>query len=162
MLTLFSFDVDAAQDVGRWVKTKFIEGKGPRIYQIVPTFDHQGVFYCLLNACLMLAFKLRPSLHCTKQKEKESVTITKNTTKLKMTGRNTDAPKVGVPHWRNNLGISPQFLLEGVLKSSSDTKKKIDFQYLKDKGKPLTILVFLSHSTNSYYPNSLNFFKRYR
>ena len=63
MLTLFSFDVDAAQDVGRWVKTKFIEGKGPQIYQIVPTFDHQGVFYCLLNTRLMPAFELRLSLN---------------------------------------------------------------------------------------------------
>ena len=63
MLTLFSFDVDAAQDVGRWVKTKFIEGKGPRIYQIVPTFDQQGVFYCLLNTRLMPTFELRLSLN---------------------------------------------------------------------------------------------------
>ena len=98
IFTLFSFNINATQDVGRQVKTKIIEGKCLWIYQVVPTFDCQDVFYYLLNACLMPAFKLRPSLHCTKQKEKESVTITKNTTKLKMTGRNTDALKVGVPH----------------------------------------------------------------
>ena len=32
ILTLFSFDVDAAQDVGRRVRTKVIKGKGLRIY----------------------------------------------------------------------------------------------------------------------------------
>ena len=107
MLTLSSFNVDAAQDVGRRVKTKVIEGKGPRIYQIVPIFDHQGVFYRLLNTRLMPAFEFRLSLNCTKQEAKESVTITANTTKLKKMGRNTDAPKVGVPYQRSNLGISP-------------------------------------------------------
>ena len=107
MLTLFSLDVDAAQDVGRRVKTKVIEGKGPRIYQIVPIFDHQGVFYRLLNTRLMPAFEFRLSLNCAKQEAKESVTITANTTKLKKMGRNTDAPKVGVPYQRSNLGISP-------------------------------------------------------
>ena len=149
MLTLFSFDVDAAQDVGRRVKTKVIEGKGPRIYQIVPIFNHQGVFYRLLNTRLMPAFEFRLSLNCAKQEAKESVTITANTTKLKKMGRNTDAPKVGVPYQRSNLGISPQSLLEGVSKSSPDTKKNLDFQYLKDKSKPLTILVLLSQGTNS-------------
>ena len=77
------------------------------------------------------------------------MTITASTTKLKTTGRNTDAPKVGVPHRRSNLRISPQSLLEGVSKSSPDTKKNLDFQYLKDEGKPLTILVLLSQGTNS-------------
>ena len=69
-----------------------------------------------------------------------------NTTNIKRKlkkRRNIDAPKVGVPHQRSNLGISPQSLLEGVSKSSKDTKKNLDFQYLKDDGKPLTILVFL-------------------
>ena len=65
------------------------------------------------------------------------------------TRRNTDAPKVGVPHRRGNLGNSPQSLLEGVSKLSPDTKKNLDFQYLKDDGKPLTILVFLPQCTNS-------------
>ena len=46
----------------------------------------------------MPTFELRPSLHCLKQKAKESVTITANKTKLKTMGRNTDAPKVGVPY----------------------------------------------------------------
>ena len=40
-----------------------------------------------------------------------------------MTGRNNDAPKVGVPHWWNNLGRSPQTPLEGVLKSYPDIKQ---------------------------------------
>ena len=61
-----------------------------------------------------------------------------------MMGRNTDAPKVEVPYQRSNLGISPQSPLEGVSKSSSDIKKNLDFQYLKDESKPLTILVLLS------------------
>ena len=69
--------------------------------------------------------------------------MTANIKKLETTGRNTDAPKVRVPHRRSNLEISPQSLLEGVSKSSLDIKKNLDFQYLKDDGKPLTILVFL-------------------
>ena len=97
----------------------------------------------------MPAFKLRLSLYNSKRKAKESVTITVNTTKLKSVGRNTNAPKVEVPHQRSNLEISPQSLLEGVSKSSQDTKKNLDFQYLKDEGKPLTILVLLPHDTNS-------------
>ena len=75
--------------------------------------------------------------------------MTANIKKLEKRGRNTDAPKVGVPHRRSNLEISPQSLLEGVSKSSPDTKKNLDFQYLKDNGKPLTILVFLPQGTNS-------------
>ena len=69
--------------------------------------------------------------------------------KLETMGRNTDAPKVGFPHRRSNLGMSPQSLLEGVSKSSPNTKKNLDFQYLKDDGKPLTILVFLPQGINS-------------
>ena len=61
-----------------------------------------------------------------------------------MMGRNTDAPKVGVPHRQSNLRISPQSPLEGVSKLSLDIKKNLDFQYLKDESKPLTILVLLS------------------
>ena len=97
----------------------------------------------------MPTFELRPSLHCLKQKAKESVMITANKTKLKTMGRNIDAPKVGVPHRQSNLEISPQSLLKGVSKSSLDTKKNLDFQYLNDEGKPLTILVLLSQGTNS-------------
>ena len=63
--------------------------------------------------------------------------------------RNIDAPKFGVPHRRSNLGISPQASLVGVSKSSPDMKKKWDFQYLKDEGKPLTILALLTQGTNS-------------
>ena len=66
-----------------------------------------------------------------------------------MMRRNNDAPKVGVHHRWCNLEGSPQTLLEGVLKSSPDTKKNLDFQYLKDEGKPLTILVLHSQGTNS-------------
>ena len=72
------------------------------------------------------------------------MTIAANITKLETMGRNTDTPKVGVPHRQSNLRISPQSLLEGVSKSFPDTKKNLDFQYLKDDSKPLTILVFLS------------------
>ena len=63
--------------------------------------------------------------------------------------RNIDAPKFGAPHRRSNLGISPQASLAGVSKSSLDTKKKRDFQYLKDEGKPLTILALFAQGTNS-------------
>ena len=56
---------------------------------------------------------------------------------------NVDAPKCGVPHRRSNLGTSPQASLVGVSKSSPDTKKKWDFQYLNDEGRPLTILALL-------------------
>ena len=107
ILTLFFFDVNAAQIVGRRVRTKVIEGKGPRIYQIIPTFDRQGVFYCLLNTLLMPAFELRLSLNCTKQEAKESVTITANTTKLKTTGTNTNAPKVEFPTDKAISGYHP-------------------------------------------------------
>ena len=68
--------------------------------------------------------------------------------KTQMTRRNNDALKVGVLHRRNNLRRSPQTSLEGVSKSSSDTKKNRDFQYLKDEGRRLTILVLLSQGTN--------------
>ena len=54
--------------------------------------------------------------------------------------RNINAPKCGVPHRRSNLRISPQASLAGVSKSSPDTKKKWDFQYLKDEGRPLTVI----------------------
>ena len=63
--------------------------------------------------------------------------------------KNIDAPKCGVPHQRSNLGISPQALLVRVSKSSPDMKKKRDFQYLKDKGRPLIILALLAQGTNS-------------
>ena len=84
-----------------------------------------------------------------KTRNKESVTNTANIKRKLETRRNTDASKVGVPHRRSNLEISPQSLLERVSKSSSDTKKNLDFQYLKDDGKPLSILVFLPQGTNS-------------
>ena len=87
IFTLFSFNINATQDVGRQVKTKIIEGKCLWIYQVVPTFDCQGVFYCLLNACLMPAFKLRPSLHCTKQKEKRVSNDNKKYNKTKNDGK---------------------------------------------------------------------------
>ena len=141
-LTLFFFNAKTSQDIGGWVRTKIIEGKGPWIYQVVPIFNRQGVLNGLLNTLPIPTLELRPPLYCTKQ-EKESVMITANIRKLETTRRNTDAPKIGVPHQRSNLGISPQSLLEGVSKSSLDTKKNLDFQYLKDDGKPLMILVFL-------------------
>ena len=53
---------------------------------------------------------------------------------------NIDAPKVEVPHRRFNLRSSPQTPPKGVSKSSPDTKKNLDFQYLKDEGNPLMIL----------------------
>ena len=62
--------------------------------------------------------------------------------------RNIEAPKFGVPQRRSSFGISPQASLAGVSKSSLDTKKKLDFQYLKEKGKPLIILVLLAQGTN--------------
>ena len=62
---------------------------------------------------------------------------------------NVDALKCGVPHRRSNLWTSPQASLAGVLKSSPDMKKKQDFQYLKDEGRPLTILAFLAQGTSS-------------
>ena len=63
--------------------------------------------------------------------------------------RNNDTPKFGVPHRLSNLGILPYASLEGVSKSSPNTKKKRDFQYLKDEGKPLTILALPAQGTNS-------------
>ena len=69
--------------------------------------------------------------------------------KTQMMGRNIDALKVGVSHRRSNLRRSPQTSLEGVSKSYLDTKKNWDFQYLKDEGRPLTILVLLFQGTNS-------------
>ena len=68
--------------------------------------------------------------------------------KIIVTEGNTDAPKVGVLHRQSNLGTSPHSPLERASKSSPDTKKNLDFQYLKDEGIPLTILVFLSQGTN--------------
>ena len=57
--------------------------------------------------------------------------------------KNIDAPKVGVPYRRSNLGSSPYTPPEGVSKSSLDTKKNMDFQYLKDEGNPLTMIPIL-------------------
>ena len=65
------------------------------------------------------------------------------------TKENIDTPKCGIPHRQSNLGTSPQASLAGVSKSSPDTKKKRDFQYLKDEGRPLTILALLAQGTNS-------------
>ena len=62
--------------------------------------------------------------------------------------RNIDAPKCRVPHRRSNLGISPLDSLAGVSKSSLNTKKKRDFQYLKDEGRPFTILALLAQGTS--------------
>ena len=107
-----------------------------------PNFQSSGRTQWPSQHAPIPTLELRPPLYCTKQ-EKESVMITANIRKLETTRRNTDAPKIGVPHQRSNLGISPQSLLEGVSKSSPDTKKNHDFQYLKDDGKPLMILVFL-------------------
>ena len=72
-----------------------------------------------------------------------------NQNRNQQTIRNIDAPKCGVPHRRSNLGISPQASLIGVSKSSSDMKKKRDFQYLKDEGRPLTILALFAQRTSS-------------
>ena len=112
ILTLFSFNTNATKNVRRQVRSKVVKGKGPWINQIVPTFDRLCVSYYGLNALLMPAFKLRPSLNCAKQKIKELVAINSKYGKTEMTGRNTDTPKVGVPYRRSNLGISPQFLLD--------------------------------------------------
>ena len=96
-LTLFFFNAKTSQDVGGWVRTKIIEGKGPWIYQVVLIFNRQGVLNGLLNTLPIPTLELRPPLYCTKQ-EKESVMITANIRKLETTRRNTDAPKIGVPH----------------------------------------------------------------
>ena len=46
------------------------KSKGSQIYKIVPTFNHLGILYCFLNMILVLAFELRPSLNCTKERQK--------------------------------------------------------------------------------------------
>ena len=73
-----------------------------------------------------------------------------------------DAPRLGVPHQWSNLGMSPQTLLEGVSHSSLETKKKRDFQYWNDEGRPLMILASLAQGTSLLYPYSLDSFKRYK
>ena len=143
-LTLFSFNIKISQDEGGELWTKTVKGKGPRVYEVVPTFNRACVINSLLHSLFVPALQLRPSLNCAKRETKESVATTVNKIKLKVTKRNIDAPKVEVPHRRCNLRNSPQTPSEGVSKSSPDTKKNLDFQYLKDEGNPLTILVLLS------------------
>ena len=60
-----------------------------------------------------------------------------------------DAPRLGPLQQRSNLGISPQTSLEGVSQSSPNTKKNQDFQYLKNEGRSVTILAFLTQGTSS-------------
>ena len=101
----------------------------------------------LFNMTLVLAFEFKPSLNCIKKKRGYGRPFKPN--KNQQTMRSIDAPKFGVPHRQSNLGISPQASLTRVSKSSLDTKKKQDFQYFKDKGKPLTILALLAQGTSS-------------
>ena len=146
-LTLFSFNFYDMQHVGGWVRTQAIEHKSPQIYKIVPTFNRLGVFYRFFNTTLVLAFEFRSSLNCTKKKGGYGRPIKPNKNQQMM--RSIDAPKFGVPYRWSNLEISPQTSLAGVSKSSPDTKKKRVFQYLKDEGKPLTILDLLAQGTSS-------------
>ena len=112
ILTFLSFDTDVTKNVRRRVRSKVVKGKGPGINQIVPTFNRLCVSYRSFDPLLMLVFKLRSSLNYAKQKVKELVTINIKSGKTKVTRRNTDTPKVGVPHRQSNLGISPQSLLD--------------------------------------------------
>ena len=108
----FALNADVTKNVRRRVRSKVVNGKGPWINQIVPTFNRLCVSYRGFIMLLMPAFKLRPSLNYAKQKVKELVIINIKSGKTKATRRNTDTPKVGVPHRQSNLGISPQSLLD--------------------------------------------------
>ena len=143
-LTLFSFNVKIPQDEGRGLRTETIKSKSPWIHKAVTNLNCARVLNSLSHSFFVPALQLRPSLNYAKQETGESVATTVNKIKLKVTKRNIDAPKFEVPHRRCNLRNSPQTPSEGVSKSSPDTKKNLDFQYLKDEGNPLTILVLLS------------------
>ena len=67
ILTLFFFNAKSSQDVGGWVRTKIVKGKGPQIYQVILILNRQGVLYGLLNTLPILALKLGPSHYYTKQ-----------------------------------------------------------------------------------------------
>ena len=148
-LTLFSFDIKISQDKGRGLWTKTVKRKGPWVHEVVPTLNRACVINSLLHSLFVPALQLRPSLSCAKRETGESIATTVNKIKLKVTKRNIDTPKVGVHHRQCNLRSSPQTPPEGVSKSFPDTKKNLDFQYLKDEGNPLMILVLLSQGTNS-------------
>ena len=132
-LTLFSFNVKISQDEGRGLRTKIVKSKSPRVHEVVPTLNRVCVINSLLHSLFVHALQLRPCLSCSKRETWESVATIGNKVKLKVTKRNIDASKVGVPHRRCNLGSSPYTPPEGVSKSSIDTKKNLDFQYLKDE-----------------------------
>ena len=97
-LTLFSFNVKISQDEGEGLWTKTVKGKGPRVHEVVPTLNRACVINSLLYSLFVLALQLRSSLSCVKLETGESVATTVNKIKLKVTKRNIDAPKVGVPH----------------------------------------------------------------
>ena len=82
-LTLFSLNINVAQDKGRRFWTKTIEGENPWVHQLVPVFNHLREFNCLLYPLFIPALKLGSSLNFTKQETKELVTIKVNASKLK-------------------------------------------------------------------------------
>ena len=141
-LTLFSFNAKSPQDEGRGLRTKAVKSKSPWIHKVVPVLNRARVLNSLPHPFSEPVLQLSPCLNCSERKKLATTTISK--IKLKIMKRNIDAPKVGVLYRRCNLGSSPHTLPEGVSKSSPDTKKNLDFQYLKDEGNPLTILVLLS------------------
>ena len=67
ILTLFFFNTKSSQNVGGWVRTKIVEGEGPRIYQVVLALNRQGVLYGFFNVLPIPALELGPSLYYTKQ-----------------------------------------------------------------------------------------------
>ena len=74
-LTLFFFNLNIAQDEGRWIRTKAIEDKSLWVHKIISILNRLYVFNCLINVLPVPAFKFGPSLNYIKQGAKELVTI---------------------------------------------------------------------------------------
>jgi len=82
-LTLFFFNFKIAQDESRRLRPEAVEGKSPWVHKIVLVLNRLRVFDCFLHTLLIPTLKFGPSLNWAKQKVKESVAVTVNTTKLK-------------------------------------------------------------------------------
>ena len=71
ILTLFSFNTKLTKNVRRRVRTEVVKCKRSGVNQFVPALNRLSVPDRSLDAFLIPALKLRPSLNYAKQRNKE-------------------------------------------------------------------------------------------